>query len=390
MPAPVSFNLSLAPLPANFNGTPQDWATAVVNRLTITPSAPWSSFQNGGTIGSSNVGPILYNGMQWKVWSTATGSYVDLVVAGGGLVNNSVPLSAMSTQTPGGLFIYDASGNPTTLAPSTAPTGPNWISGATYSIGQYVTYAGLVYLCVLGTSGTTAPSSDGTHWTVQSSTTTGNVLTQSSAGLPVWQALPAAAGAANFEVNLGADQVVPSGPTGPTTTLNFNTVEFANGCTYDTVNKQVTLPANQTWYLYLDTQYNYQISNAAPAWASGTSYTPGTYVTYSSSLYQCTTAVSGSTPPNSDTSHWLPAVSDYGIQIDQYLMSSSGRQIGIANTFFALLGRGGLHTGGIFPSTGSAQTVYCNVQVVENNASSTALTFEANGNNTRFGGFRIA
>ena len=184
----------------NYNNTPQGFAQDLINRLTITPSAPWSSFQNGGTIPTSNVGPVLYDpngtGGEWKVWNTATGAYVDLVVQGDGIVNDTIPLSAIGTQTPGGIFTYDASGNPTTLAPSTAPTGPNWISGASYVVGNYVTYSGVVYLCILAVTGTTIPPSDATHWQAQASVTTGAVLTQSSAGLPVWMALPSSAGAA--------------------------------------------------------------------------------------------------------------------------------------------------------------------------------------------------
>lgn len=248
MPAPVTFNLTLAPLPVNFTGTPQQWAQAVIDRLTIAPSAPWSSFQNGGSIPTSDVGPILFNGVQWKVWNSATGEYVDLVVDGGGLVARTVTLAAMATQSPGSLFYYDASGNPAALAPATQPTGPNWISGATYVAGQYVTYSGVVYRCILAVSGTTAPNADATHWTANSGTTTGDVLTQSSAGLPVWLALPPAVTSSFVEVTTNADFGFTTD--GSQNIVPFNTVKTSNGVIYDTTNFRIPVPANSTWMFW--------------------------------------------------------------------------------------------------------------------------------------------
>lgn len=391
MPAPVTFNLSLAPFPVTFEGTPQEWAEAVVDRLTIAPSEPWSSFQNGGIIPTSNVGPVLYNGVQWMVWNVSTGAYENLVVDGGGLISNTVPLSALSTSTPGGLFYYDASGLAATLAPATAPTGPTWISAHSYVAGQYVTYSGLVYLCILNVASTTPPPSDATHWTAQSATTTGSVLTQSSAGLPVWQPLPVATGGNNFEVTGNTDTNIPTGPSGPTTTLPFNSVTFINGgVTYNTGTYAVSLGANQTWFLYCTVQFNYQISNIAPAWSSGNSYSVGAYVIYSSTLYQCTSATSGTTPPPSDTAHWILATSSYNVQMTLQFNSSAGPIKGYVDTFNAVLGRGGIANSAIMPPQSSAQTVTVSLTCVESNSSTTALTFEANANDTRFGGFRIA
>ncbi len=249
MPAPVTFNLSLAPLPANANQmTPQQWAQAVVDRLTIAPSAPWSSFQNGGSIGTSDVGPILYLGKQWKVWDPGTGAYIDLVVDGGGIIARTITLNAWADQTPGGLSYYDASGHAAVLAPATVPTGPNWVSGTTYVVGNYVTYLGVVYRCILGVSGATPPNADATHWVANSSVTTGDVLTQSSAGLPTWMPLPAPITNTYIEVLLSSDQAFITD--GTSIVLNFNTVKASNGVTFDATNHRIPVTAGSVWFFW--------------------------------------------------------------------------------------------------------------------------------------------
>jgi hypothetical protein len=133
MPAPVSFNLSLAPLPINFQGTPQQWATAVVDRLTITPTAPWSSFLNGGSIPSSDNGPVLYggvNGPEWRVWNGSLGAYQVLNVNGNGLIANTVQLGAIATQDANALLGTNSSGAVTVIDPSTNGYLMTMVSGA--------------------------------------------------------------------------------------------------------------------------------------------------------------------------------------------------------------------------------------------------------------------
>lgn len=101
MPPSVAFTLTLAPLPVNFNGTPQDLAQAIVDRITITPSIPWSAFITGSVIPGSNQGPLLYNSgsgdKEWRVFDTGTGLYTYLTVNGAGLIAGSVPLSKLAT-----------------------------------------------------------------------------------------------------------------------------------------------------------------------------------------------------------------------------------------------------------------------------------------------------
>lgn len=121
MPAPVTFTLTLAPLPLNFSGTPQQWATALVDRLTVAPSTPWSAFITGSTIPLSDYGPLLYNAgsgnKEWRVFDTNTGLYTYLTVNGAGIVASSVPVTKLTTDITYAktVLTFNASGVPTLL-----------------------------------------------------------------------------------------------------------------------------------------------------------------------------------------------------------------------------------------------------------------------------------
>lgn len=116
MPAPVEFTISLAALTPGFSGDPQALATEIAQRLTISPSEPWSSFVNGGAQPSSNVGPWLKNGNEWWVWSAALGTYTYHSQNGAGLVAKSVPLTALADGSPKSVLTYDASGRPALIS----------------------------------------------------------------------------------------------------------------------------------------------------------------------------------------------------------------------------------------------------------------------------------
>ncbi len=47
---------------------------------------------------------------------------------------------------------------------------PTWVSGTSYAAGDTALYSGILYFCVAAVSGTTAPSSDTTHWTALTAT----------------------------------------------------------------------------------------------------------------------------------------------------------------------------------------------------------------------------
>ena len=386
MPSPVSFLLSVATFPANYSATPQQFAQDLVNRMTVVPSAPWNSFQVGALVPSSDMGPVLYDtghGMQWLTFDRqGTGSYVNLIIdggaatvanggitnsggslLGGGLLVGSVAINALAPGAAGGILTYDASGNPTVTPPAAAVSGPNWNAGNTYQQGQYVTYSSNVYYCYNGpVTSSTNPASDTTHWQLQPSTTSGMVLTQSSTGLPTWMALPASAGASNFELTLSASQTgLTSSPSGTNNTLQFNTVKFINGCTTNGGSYGINIGASQTWFLYFQGQFEYN-TGTPPTWQATVSIVNSVSgqaiggVTNSVGNYSLIASQSGTTP--------------FAVT---YTNNSVTRQ--------------GVHASGImYPVAASIVNVVVNL--VETPGSSN-ISLSNNASTTRFGGYRI-
>jgi len=208
MPAPVSFNLSLAPLPNNFSGTPQQLATAIVDRLTIAPSAPWSSFQNGGSIPNSDLGPVLYNGTEWRVYDTTLGAYTYATQNGAGIVDNTVTLSKLIGGASGSLLYYNGSGRPAEL------------------------------LAATGTNGQTLQLVGGTPtWTTPAPLVTSNY----------------------FEATLGNNQLLATD--GTDVVVQFNSVRISSNVTYDVANNRVPVTVGSVWMFYV----NLQIEDEVPA-----------------------------------------------------------------------------------------------------------------------------
>src|SRR6478736_4178549 len=101
MPAPVTFNVRMAALPPGFTGDPQAMGSAFAERLLISPSEPWSSFINGGAQPSSNIGPWLKDGIEWRGWSDELGTYTYHRQDGRGIIPGTLPISALQgTATP--------------------------------------------------------------------------------------------------------------------------------------------------------------------------------------------------------------------------------------------------------------------------------------------------
>jgi hypothetical protein len=147
MPPPVAFDITLAPLPVNFEGTPQEFAQAMVDRLTITPAIPWSSFITGSVIPTSDNGPLLYNSgsgnKEWRVWDTGTGAYTYLTVNGAGLVAGSVPISKFATDlaNASSVFTLNSSGVPTFKTGSLGDTLRMGASGPEFQTTVPLTFA---------------------------------------------------------------------------------------------------------------------------------------------------------------------------------------------------------------------------------------------------------
>lgn len=72
---PTSLFIQASPLPATFQGTPNDLFTEMVKRLRILSPSGTNFIFIGDTAPTSNVGPWLKNGTQWWVWDPATKQY---------------------------------------------------------------------------------------------------------------------------------------------------------------------------------------------------------------------------------------------------------------------------------------------------------------------------
>lgn len=134
-----------------------------------------------------------------------------------------------------------------------------WTSGQTWSAGNGAMYGGNLYFCISANSGTTAPSSDGTHWV----------------------ALVIASGAWVSGTSYVVGDVVTSG------TGTYICTAAVSG---------TTAPSSDATHW----------SAPTPAWVSGTAYTAGVCVAYAGTMYYCLASVTGSTVPSSDATHWLP------------------------------------------------------------------------------------
>jgi hypothetical protein len=71
---PITF--SVAPLPPNFRGNPNQLSEAIAARLSIDSIESISFFVTGSIAPTSDVGPWLKNGTTWYVWDNGVGAYV--------------------------------------------------------------------------------------------------------------------------------------------------------------------------------------------------------------------------------------------------------------------------------------------------------------------------
>jgi hypothetical protein len=75
---PLTFRA--APLPTNFKGTPQEFADALVARLSAESANDISFFAAGTVAPTSNVGPWLKNDQIWYVWSDPLATYIPQIL----------------------------------------------------------------------------------------------------------------------------------------------------------------------------------------------------------------------------------------------------------------------------------------------------------------------
>jgi microcystin-dependent protein len=76
MPTQIPLNFRMAPIPADFAGTPQQFGEVLTGRLSAESAVNISFFVSGPTAPTSDYGPWLKNGLTWWTFDTVTGAYV--------------------------------------------------------------------------------------------------------------------------------------------------------------------------------------------------------------------------------------------------------------------------------------------------------------------------
>jgi hypothetical protein len=77
----TSLIVQAAPLPVTFEGTPNDFLAAMVQRMRVVSPNGANFIFIGDVAPTTNVGPWLKGGTQWYVWDNTTNSYVPLDVS---------------------------------------------------------------------------------------------------------------------------------------------------------------------------------------------------------------------------------------------------------------------------------------------------------------------
>lgn len=80
MPNTLPITIQMSTLPPNASWTPQQFADAIAQRLSLVTQQSFALFVTGSTAPLSNVGPWLKDGTEWWVWSNTAGAYVPQTV----------------------------------------------------------------------------------------------------------------------------------------------------------------------------------------------------------------------------------------------------------------------------------------------------------------------
>lgn len=230
MPAPVEFTITMSALSAGFNGDPQELADEIAARLTITPSEPWSSFINGGAEPTSDVGPWLRLGQEWRVWDVGLGAYTYHVQNGAGIVDGTVTGAKLTAGAVGTTNLADDSVTLAKFADGTAKG-----------------------VLTFNASGVPTISAAGTN---------GWVLTQSASG-PVMAALPAASPFAAYvgTATLNGGQAIPADVAAHKMTLDTPIIN-GDGAFVIASSRYVAL-ADGKYHLDVTSQFDVGAGNAA-------------------------------------------------------------------------------------------------------------------------------
>ena len=184
------------------------------------------------------------------------------------------------------------------------PVGPaglnwqsTWVSGTPYVVDDAVGYGGASWFCILGTSGTTPPPGDPTHWSLLASQgaagpagvqgpagSVGTTGAQGPAGLTGAQGLQGIPGTPGATGATGSQG--PTGPTGPQGSQGAAGTAGAAGA--QGVPGPVG-PAGLNWQ---------------GVWVPGNVYVINDAVGFAGASYFCIATTGGVIAPNLDTTYW--------------------------------------------------------------------------------------
>lgn len=114
MSTAVPLNFRASPIPAGWEGTPQEFLDLLVARLSAETTNTIAFFASGSVAPTSNIGPWLKNGTEWYVWDNGTAAYIPITVSSQSLryiASQSAPDPTLYTF----WIALDGSGAPTAI-----------------------------------------------------------------------------------------------------------------------------------------------------------------------------------------------------------------------------------------------------------------------------------
>lgn len=137
-PLPVSFEV--AAFPPSESYTPQEFADALAERLSLVSQQDFALFVTGSVEPSSDVGPWLKDGIEWWVWDTVNGNYKPIEINQGSLkyiISQATPDTGVYQV----WYKLDGSNVPQSIYVNVGGTWTDAIAGLYYNKTQVYTQA---------------------------------------------------------------------------------------------------------------------------------------------------------------------------------------------------------------------------------------------------------
>lgn len=245
MPSRLPVTLDFGTLPQTGQGyTPQQFANILGTNGAIFTEQEFALFVTGSTAPTSDVGPWLANGNEWRVWDDGSGSYVPITIDQGSLgyiISDSAPdptiyqfwIKTAIGGSPLGLFTYYSGA---------------WVDVYAATIGGYMTVA--AFNAAIASYSTTAQMN--TAITTAANTAQANAIATSEAytdaqiaGIPGANFYPARA-------DSSGDTNVPTN--GASTIIALDSEEFDPSGSFNTGTYLYTAPVSGYYHVDVDAQ----------------------------------------------------------------------------------------------------------------------------------------